>query len=243
MARAGRAAWGVTFLAILTGLCLLSIPHESRGDAPAVSAASAVSAPGPLRKIRPAIHRRMIPFGVKRQRQMARYSKRHYGRAEWQLKRPRQIVQHVAAAGSIDVIFNTFADNRPDPELGERPNVCTHFAISAKGRIVQMVGLKKRCRHTVGLNHVSIGIEHVGYRDRDVLGNRRQMRASKRLTRWLRCRFDIPVRDVIGHNENRSSRFHREKVQSLRNQTHGDFRSASMRKYRKQLRASGRCPR
>jgi hypothetical protein len=174
---------------------------------------------------------------------MAAYSKRHYGQREWRLKWPRQIVEHMAAAPTVDSVFSTFARNRPDPELGELPNVCTHFVISASGRIVQMVGLEARCRHVVGLNRVAIGIEHVGYRDGDLLGNRRQLRASIRLTRWLRCRFDIGIRDVIGHNESLRSRFHYERVKNLKNQTHGDMRRSSMRKYRKRLHSAGRCPR
>jgi N-acetylmuramoyl-L-alanine amidase len=104
---------------------------------------------------------------------------------------------------------------------------------------VQMVPLAIMCRHTVGLNHTSIGIEHVGYRDADVLGNPRQLRASLRLTRWLRCRFGIAVGDVIGHNESLGSRFHRERVARLRRQTHGDFVAASMRRYRARVRALG----
>ena len=41
---------------------------------------------------------------------------------------------------------------------------------------------------------------------------RRQLRASLRLTRWLRCRSGIKVRDVIGHNESLTSPYHREHV-------------------------------
>lgn len=189
------------------------------------------------------IHRRYIPFGAKRKQQMAAYSKRHYGVREWRLKKPRQIVQHVAVAGTVGQIYDIFASNKPDPEYGERPNVCAHFAVSGKGRVVQMVPLGIRCRHVVGLNHVAIGIEHTGFRDGDVLGNRRQMRASLRLTKWLRCRYRIAIRDVIGHRESLRSRFHRELVPSMKNQTHGDFRHSSMRRYRKALRGAGLCPR
>lgn len=195
------------------------------------------------RVFKPRIAKRWIPYGAARKRQMANYSKRHYGSREWRLKKPRQIVQHIAVAPTVSSIFHTFADRGPDPELGERPGVCAHFVISRRGRIHQMVGLNRRCRHTVGLNHVAIGIEHVGYRDGDLLGNRRQLRSSVRLTRWLRCRYGIQIRDVIGHNESLRSRFHRERIRSLRNQTHGDMRRASMRKYRKRLHAAGRCPR
>jgi len=183
----------------------------------------------------------LIPFGAKRKHQMAAYSLRHYGAREWRLKRPRQIVEHVAVAGTVDAVYNSFASDRPDPEFHELPNVCSHFVVSGEGRIVQLVPLGIRCRHVVGLNHVAIGIEHTGYSDGDVLGDRRQMRASIRLTKWLRCRYDIPIGDVIGHNESLGSRFFRELVPSMRNQTHGDFRHASMRRYRKELHDAGRC--
>ena len=131
----------------------------------------------------------------------------------------------------------------PDPELHELPNVCAHFVVADSGRIFRLVNLRTRCRHTVGLNWTAIGIEHVGYGDGDVLGDRRQLRASLRLTRWLRCRFGIRVRDVIGHAESLSSPYHRERVPSLRRQTHGDWRHASMRSYRRKLRRLGPCRR
>ena len=92
------------------------------------------------------------------------------------------------------------------------------------------------CRHTVGLNYTAIGIEHVGMRDADLMGNRRQLDASVRLTRWLQQRFGIATRNVIGHNESLSSPYHRERVARLRSQTHGDMRHATMVRYRRLLR-------
>ncbi|MCB0862572.1 MAG: N-acetylmuramoyl-L-alanine amidase [Solirubrobacterales bacterium] len=189
------------------------------------------------------IHRHFIPFGAKRKHQMARYSLRHYGVRAWRLKQPKQIVEHVAVAGTVAQVIHAFAPDRPDPEFHELPNVCAHFVVSGSGRVVQLVPTGIRCRHVVGLNHVAIGIEHTGYSDGDVLGNRRQMRSSIRLTKWLRCRYGIGVRDVIGHNESLSSRFYRELVPAMRGQTHGDFRHSSMRRYRKALHDAGRCPR
>ncbi|HST40973.1 MAG TPA: N-acetylmuramoyl-L-alanine amidase, partial [Conexibacter sp.] len=84
-------------------------------------------------------------------------------------------------------------------------------------------------------------IEHVGYSDGEVLGNAAQLRASLKLTRWLRCTYEIPVRDVIGHAESLSSPFHRERVAALRTQTHDDFQPPAMRSYRALLRAEGEC--
>jgi N-acetylmuramoyl-L-alanine amidase len=181
-----------------------------------------------------------IPYGETRKREMSAYSARHYGERTWRLRRPRVIVEHMAQTGSAAAVYNTFAHDRPDPELHELPNVCSHFVVSSRGRIFRLVNLRTRCRHTVGLNWTAIGIEHVGYGD--VLGHRQALRASLRLTHWLRCRFRIPVRNVIGHAESLRSPYHRERVPSLRRQTHGDWRHASMRVYRKKLSRFGRCP-
>lgn len=190
---------------------------------------------------RPHIVRHLIPFGPKRKRQMAAYSTRHYGEHAWRLKRPRVIVEHWAETDSAAAVYNTFAPDVRDPELHELPNVCSHFVISGSGRIFQLVSTRTRCRHTVGLNWTAIGIEHTGFSDGEVLGNRRQMRSSLRLTRYLRCRFHVKLRNVIGHAESLSSPYHRERVASLRQQTHGDWRYASMRTYRKRLRRQGGC--
>jgi hypothetical protein len=194
------------------------------------------------RASRPEIARWLIPFPPKRKLETARYSMRHYGERTWKLRHPRVIVEHVAVAGSATAVRDTFAPDVPDPELHELPNVCAHFVVSSSGRIYQLVPLTIRCRHTVGLNWTAIGIEHVGFRDSDVLDNRRQMHASLRLTRYLRCRFQIKLRDVIGHSESLASPYHHERVPSLRSQTHGDWKHQSMRIYRHKLRRLGPCP-
>ena len=74
-----------------------------------------------------------------------------------------------------------------------------------------------------------------------MLGDGSQIAASLQLVRWLRCRFHIPVENVIGHNESLASPFHREDVPALRTQTHDDFVRADMQIYRARLRALGGC--
>jgi N-acetylmuramoyl-L-alanine amidase len=199
-------------------------------------------APPPAPAARPPVHAWLIPFGARRRSEMAAYSARHYGERTWRLRRPRVIVEHVAVAGSAGAVRATFAPDTRDPELGELPNVCSHYVVDARGAIFQLVPVSIRCRHTVGLNWTAIGIEHVGFRDADVLDRRRELRASLRLTRWLRCRFGIGMHDVIGHAESLSSRYHHERVARLRRQTHGDMRRPAMRRYRAALAGLGRCP-
>jgi N-acetylmuramoyl-L-alanine amidase len=190
---------------------------------------------------RPRIVKDLIPFGSKRKREMAAYSLRHYGQAQWRLRHPHVIVEHIAEAATAASVFNTFAPDVPDPELHELPNVCAHFVVSSSGRIHKLVNIRTRCRHTVGLNWTAIGIEHTGFSDSDVLDNPRQMHASLRLTQYLRCHLNIRIKNVIGHSESLSSPFHHERVPSLRHQTHGDWKHASMHSYRQRLRHLGPC--
>lgn len=201
------------------------------------AAALAVAGPAP-----PPIHAMPIPYGAQRKREMAAYSQRHYGHAKWRLRDPQVIVEHIAVAGSVASIFNTFAPDNADPELHEKPGVCSHFAVGPGGGVYRFVPTSIRCRHTVGLNWTAIGIEHVGFSDADLLDRSRELRASLRLTQYLRCRFHIRVKNVIGHNESLSSPYHQERVASLRDQTHGDMRHASMVRYRSALRKLGPCP-
>jgi hypothetical protein len=204
--------------------------------------AAALQPPRAVRAARPAIVNWPIPFGAKRKREMVAYSEKHYGERTWRLRHPRVIVEHMAEADSVRSVYDTFAPDIPDVELHELPNVCSHFVVGSSGRIFRLVNLRTRCRHTVGLNWTAIGIEHVGFGDGDALGNRRELQASLQLTSWLRCKFQIPVRDVIGHAESLSSPYHRELVPSLRRQTHGDWRHSSMQVYRRKLRRRGPCP-
>jgi beta-N-acetylhexosaminidase len=184
---------------------------------------------------RPEIEWTPIPFGKKRKRQMAAYSERHYGEREWRLNEVKTIVQHYTASTTFESAFNTFAANARDVELGELPGVCTQFVIDTDGTIHKLVRLTIRCRHTVGLNDRSIGIEHVGTSDAAVMGNKRQLRASLRLTRWLMAKYDVPRKHVIGHAESLSSPFHHERVERLKTQTHGDMQPSTMRRYRRKL--------
>ena len=178
-----------------------------------------------------------IPFGARRKAQMRRYARRHYGLSTHLLREPKTIVQHFTAGDTYASARDHFAANRPD--LGELPGTCAHFVIDRRGRIHQLVALRLMCRHVVGLNHVAVGVEHVGRSDRQVMGNRRQLDASLRLTRWLQAKYGIRTRHVIGHAESLSSPFHHERVRSWRRLTHGDFSRRTMRRYRRKLASSG----
>ena len=185
-----------------------------------------------------------IPFGPVRKGQTVAYVRRHYhsfiAHPTWRLIDPRVIVIHYTDA-SYRSTFNTFADDVPDVELHELPQVSAHFVIDRFGHIHQLVPLNTIARHTVGLDWTAFGIEHVGFSDGQVLGDRRQMRSSLHLVHWLMCRYDIELKNVIGHNESLSSPYHHEDVPSLRDQTHADFDHRDMEIYRARLARLGPC--
>ena len=212
----------------------------------AVALTASTAPPGPeaastAAATKPPIRKMLIPYTKKRKRDMAAYSKRHYGAYKWRLRNPKLIVIHYAVAGSISTIYNTFAPNRPDVEFGELPAVCSHYAVGAGGGSVKFVSPSIRCRHVVGLNHVAIGIEHVGFSDSDVLDRPAQLSGSLQLAQWLRCRFGISIEGVIGHNESLSSPYFKELDPRFKGKTHGDFNHASMERYRAELGKLGAC--
>jgi N-acetylmuramoyl-L-alanine amidase len=184
----------------------------------------------------PSIVQSRIPFPEKRKLETRRYAVRHYGLHTYRLRDPKVIVEHFTGSDSYRSAYDTFARDVPDVELHEHPGVCAHFIVDRYGVIHQLVSLRLICRHTVGLNWTAIGIEHVGMSDSEILANRRQLRASLRLTRWLQAKFGIETRNVIGHSESLRSPYHHERVPALRHQTHADFSHAAMRRYRRRLR-------
>ena len=160
---------------------------------------------------------------------------RHYGIASARLD-PKVIVEHYTATPTAQAAYDIFARDEPDVELHELPGLCSHFIVDRDGTIFQLAPLRRLCRHTVGLNDVAVGIEHVGASDSDVLDNNTQLTASLRLTAWLRCRYAISPENVIGHAESLSSPYRHELVPALRSQTHEDFQPESMERYRGLLR-------
>jgi N-acetylmuramoyl-L-alanine amidase len=242
MRRALAPAATVGLLAALAvSAALAGAVASGAGARRALDPARATSLAEQIAALRPPIDQWPIPYGAARKRQMAVYSLRHYGEATYVLSDPKVIVEHYTETATADEAYNTFAPDVPDNEFHELPNTCAHFLVEPSGRIDQLVPLSLRCRHTVGLNWTAIGIENVGFSDREILDDRAQINASLRLTRWLRCRYGIPLDDVIGHNENLSSPFHRERVPSFQHQTHSDWNHADMHVYRTRL-ARLRCP-
>ena len=177
---------------------------------------------------RPAIVQRPIPFGSKRREEMRAYALRHYGIDDFHLRNPKVIVEHYTATETLQAAYATFANDVRDAELHELPGTCAHFIVDKDGTIYQLVALTIMCRHTVGLNWTAFGIEQVGLNAHEIVNRRAQYTSVLRLTAWLRCRYAIALRNVIGHAESLSSPYHHENVAALRRQTHADWTHAEM---------------
>jgi N-acetylmuramoyl-L-alanine amidase len=193
--------------------------------------------PPPPRLARPHIVWKPIPFSAQRLAETAAYAKRHYGVDTWHIRGPHVIVEHYTESTTMTSAWSTFAQDVPDSELHELPGTCAHFIVDRDGTIYQLAPVDVICRHTVGLNLVALGIEHVGMSDAEILDDPAQMKASLHLTAWLMQRYRIPLGDVIGHAESLTSPWHHELYPSWRCQTHADWQPADMAVYRTRLRA------
>lgn len=67
------------------------------------------------------------------------------------------------------------------------------------------------------------------------MGDKQQLNASLKLTRWLQSTYGVTTSNVIGHAESLSSPYHHERVERLKTQTHGDMTRPTMVRYRKLL--------
>ena len=220
-------------VAVLAVLALVvGTGAAASGDPRAGSAAAA----------KPTIKKRLIPYPKKRKREMAAYSKRHYGQLQVAAGRP-EADRHPLRRGRqrrLDL-------QHLRPRTGRTSSSASCPASAPTSRSPPAAGSSSssratiRCRHVVGLNHVSIGIEHAGFSDGDVLDRQPQLNASLQLTQWLRCRFGIPVKGVIGHNESLSSPYYMELDPDFRGRTHGDFNRASMDDLPPQAAEARRC--
>lgn len=176
-----------------------------------------------------------IPYGAKRQAQMAEYSRIHYGKASARLSDVRQIVLHYTAGSTVSSAWNLFAANSKahQPTGGySYPGTCTHFIVGKDGAVTQLVSLSLMCRHVVGLNDQSIGIEFVEESSASrVLARKAQIKSGRELVRWLQKRYGIANSDVIGHSMVNASRYFTDNQADWRN-THTDWSSAQIAQFR-----------
>jgi hypothetical protein len=197
------------------------------------------SSPDRAKLRRPPIRRDPIPYGHGRKREMAAYSKRHYGDRQWRLRDPKVIVLHFTAGPSYSAAWNTFASNAPN--MGELPGTCSHFIVSKGGKIHRTVKPTIRCRHAIGLNYTALGVEMVQetgsgshWADSQILHRRPQIHRVLRLVGWLKQRYGIKMRNIIGHAMANGSPYFEDR-EGWRND-HTDWLRSDVKKFRHRLR-------
>jgi N-acetylmuramoyl-L-alanine amidase len=230
-----RAAAALALCASLSAALLLGLAL------PAPSSASA-TVPAP---IPPPIVKKLIAFGDTRKAQMARYSQRHYHQHTWKLTAPKAIVLHHTAGAHWQSAWYTFNGNAAYasiPGQPEKPGVSAHFIIGKDGTIYQCVPLSVRARHAIGMNWKSIGIEFVQegrsgknghWMDQQILNRTKQVRAGLRLVRYLKLRYGITSRNVIGHAMANSSPYFKDYT-GIKNAA-GDWFAAEVKRFRARL--------
>jgi N-acetyl-anhydromuramyl-L-alanine amidase AmpD len=110
--------------------------------------------------------------------------------------------------------------------------------VDKDGTIYSLVDQDVRCRHTIGLNHRTLGIEMVqeasGSAEQQILNRDKQRRAAQKLVAWLTQRHDLKVTDVIGHAMANDSRYFKD-LQGWQND-HGDWPAGPTKKFRRGVR-------
>lgn len=128
-------------------------------------------------------------------RQITRYSRKHYGEADWRLQ-PRCIVLHYTAGTSFP--WNLVNDQS---FAGEAPGLASHYVVDG-AKIWQLIPPEVRSRGAYGINHRAINIEMVAADASDLINNRkRTLDTTTGLVRDLLERFHLTAKDIYSHQQ------------------------------------------
>ena len=127
----------------------------------------------------------------------------HYGSDGRELKSPRMIVVHYTAFPTLRDSYEFFKpsllqSSRTDIRSGGRLNIAAHFLVDRNGAIYRLAPDDVVCRHTIGFNHVALGIENVGKDKRDLMDP--QVTADALLISELVKKYPT-IEYLIGHYE------------------------------------------
>lgn len=123
---------------------------------------------------------------------------------------PRVVVVHHTALDTLEASWRAFepaflGGGRPRLERASRVNVSAHYLVDRDGTIHRLMPETLMARHTIGLNHVAIGLENVGGTAQTPL-TEAQLEANASLVRWLAGRH--PITHLLGHHEYRRMEAH-----------------------------------
>ncbi len=152
-----------------------------------------------------------IPYGRVRKALTQAYRAAHVGDTTGDVEvdttmTPQVIVLHWTGGCCTRSAWFTFEPERrprrPDLTGAKALNVSAHFLVARDGTIYRLMDETRMGRHTIGLNHLAVGIENVGDGARYPL-TQAQVDADIALVTWLVARFPS-ITHLIGHHEYRA---------------------------------------
>lgn len=151
----------------------------------------------------------LLPFGDVRTGLTVDYLKEHSGLAPTSdqdrdtTMSPRAVVMHWTGGSTAEGAWRTFERatlaGRPALQGAGALNVSAHFLVDRDGAAWQLLPATRVGRHVIGLNHLAVGIEHVGGPQLPL--TEAQLRSSARIVRELAGCY--PLELLIGHSEYR----------------------------------------
>ena len=181
-------------------------PAANASVAQPVARAKPASSRAPDAAVKPSIKivDRLIEFDDERKALTIEYRRIHQDPKSDSVEiEPKLIVLHYTAGGSGDSTvryFNktTMSGNRAKLAKAGRVNVSAHFLVERDGTVFRLVPETWMARHTIGLNHLALGVENVGDGDKFPL-TAAQVEANASLVRYLAASY--PITHLIGHDE------------------------------------------
>jgi N-acetylmuramoyl-L-alanine amidase len=155
----------------------------------------------------------LIPYTEKREKLTQAYLAAHIGEervtddaAADSRMEPRVVVLHWTGGCCHKSAWNMFQPerrpHRPDLKGAKALNVSAHFVVARNGTIYRLIEADRVARHTIGLNHLAIGVENVGDGKQYRL-TQAQIDANIALMRYLKASFP-DITHLIGHHEYRA---------------------------------------
>lgn len=131
------------------------------------------------------------------------YSNRYYGLNKYTLDTPKMIVVHYTAIPTLHETLDLFnqdslASNRRYINKYSPLNVGIHYVVDRNGKIYNLVPDTIITRHTIGFNHVSLGIENIAANENKLTDL--QLESNRKLIHFLHSKYPS-IEFLIGHHE------------------------------------------
>lgn len=152
----------------------------------------------------PGVVMRPIVFDEQRHQLSLEYLANRYGiEQEEPTIVPKMIVVHWTVIPTADATFDAFdpavlPGARQEISSAGALNVSSQYLVDRDGTIYQLLPETTMARHTIGLNHVAIGIENVGD-GTDLPLTDEQLASNVAVIRYLASKYDLEY--LIGHYE------------------------------------------